>query len=130
ARNPTMQELVDLTRELFSGPRELFGGKVSVYYAVGFASADGQLFTEDPDLRREVDFQEQVLYYEAFFRALEDEPWITGVFTERWDWFDQFHRPGDTFGARYFDSTTETSPRSKPAEEVVKLWYSIFRRSG
>jgi len=42
------------------------------------------------------------------------------------DWFDQYYRPGDTPEAAYFDATLEASPRSKPAEEVVMLRYSIY----
>jgi hypothetical protein len=72
------------------------------------------------------DFQEQALYYEAFFKVASESPWIEGVFTERWDWFDQYSRTADTPEAIYFDATLEASPRSKPAEEVVKLWFEIY----
>jgi len=125
-KNPTMQELVDLSKRIFDGAREQFGGKIPVYYVLTINSTDGQQYSEDPNKRGEVDFQEQALYYEAFFKAIEDEPWITGVFTERWDWFDQFRRPGDSSWAQYFDETSGGSPRSKPAEEVVKLWFGIY----
>ena len=54
-----------------------------------------------------------------------ESPWIKGVFTERWDWFDQYRRSGDTGEAVYFDAALESSPRSKPTEEVVRLWIGI-----
>ena len=28
---------------------------------------------------------EQVLYYEAFYSTIGNQPWVDGVFTERWD---------------------------------------------
>jgi len=128
-RNPTMQELVNITEDFFDMAQN-FAGKLPIYYVLTISSSDGQQASEDPEwlLARDkgLDFQEQVLYYEAFFKAIEDESWVSGIFTERWDWFDQYHRSGDTFEAKYFDATREASPRSKPAEVVVKLWYSIY----
>lgn len=128
-RNPTIQELVNITEDYLDMAQN-FAEKLHIYYVLTISSSDGQQASEDPEwlLAREkgLDFQEQVLYYEAFFKALEDESWVSGVFTERWDWFDQYHRSGDTYEAKYFDATREASPRSKPAEIVVKLWYSIY----
>ena len=99
-----------------------------IYYITVFNSSDGQTGSEDVGEREgfQVDFQEQALYYEAFFKVVEESPWIQGVFTERWDWFDQYGRNADTPETVYFDETTGASPRSKPAEEVIRLWFSIY----
>ena len=59
---------------------------------------------------------------DAALKALEDEPWIQGVFVDRMDWFDQYRRSPEY---TYFDATFESSPRSKSAEEVIKLWFGI-----
>jgi len=56
-----------------------------------------------------------------FFRAMEDETWIKGFFSERWDWFDQYKRPPEP---SYYDQTAGSSPRNKPAEEIIKIWYN------
>ncbi len=126
-RNPTVSELIPLTKRAFvEGIRSRSSEKLSFYAVLVANSADGQNDPEDPERRGEVDFQEQAAYYEAFFQALADEPVIKGVFTERWDWWDQFKRTGYTNEAKYFDATTGASPRSKPAEEVNKKWYNIY----
>jgi hypothetical protein len=91
-------------------------------------STDGQAGTEEVEWKLsmdDLDFEEQVIYYEGFFRALENETWVDGVISERWDFFDQYDRVGDSYEAAYFDMTREASPRSKPAEEVVKLWFNL-----
>lgn len=91
-------------------------------------SADGQQGGEDPEwvLSHEgLDFREQVVYYEGVFKALEDEDWVNGFIPERWDYFDQYNRTGDTYEAHYYDSTRGASPRSKPAEKLIKLWFGL-----
>ena len=123
----TMTELIDSNRFFLSFPQVLIDAAMPIYYVLTVNSSDGQRRSEDVEERAtfQADFQEQALYYEAFFKTVAETPWVSGVFTERWDWFDQYERPGDPPGASYFDATFESSPRSKPAEEVVKLWYEI-----
>ncbi len=129
-RTPTMDEMVELTEGFISAPEEQFGGRLPIHYVLVVSSSDGQQSSEDPEWitapEQGVDFNEQVIYYEAFFTAIEDEDWINGVFSERWDWFDQYRRSGETYEAYYFDSTREASPRSKPAEEALRLWFKGF----
>ena len=69
-----------------------------------------------------VDFEEQVIYHEGFFKALENETWVNGVISERWDYFDQYQRTGDSYEAAYFDMTREASPSCKPAEDLIGFW--------
>lgn len=129
---PTLIELEEQTKISFSQAEWKLAGKVSVYYIFLASSSDGQISGEPPPWGwgpippEKVDFQEQAMYYEAFFNMLEQQEWVSGVFTERWDWFDQFHRPGDFLEAYYFDETIGGSPRSKPAEDVVRLWFEIY----
>ena len=130
-QNPTMEELIEDNRFFFSFPRGLIEAGAPIYYVLTVNSSDGQSRSEDVDERVtfEVDFNEQALYYEAFFKVVSETPWIRWVFTERWDWFDQYRRPGDPPGASYFDATLESSPLSKPAEEVIRLWFGIRKES-
>ena len=57
---------------------------------------------------------------EAFFQAVEGMQWVTGIWIERMDWFDQFARPPEGW---YFDATVESSPRRKPAEDIIARWF-------
>ena len=127
-QNPTLEQLVEINRFFLSFPHRLAEAGMPIYYILVINSSDGQ---EGSEVIEEIagfapDFQEQALYYEAFFREAAATPWVKGVFTERWDWFDQYHRHADTPEAIYFDQTTGGAPRSKPAEDVVKLWFSIY----
>lgn len=123
--NPTIEEATSVNEFFLSFPQSLIEAGTPIYYILAVNSSDGQVASEDieeiPTLVP--DFGEQALYYEAFFKVAAASPWIKGVFTERWDWFDQYHRSADTPEAIYFDATRESSPRSKPAEEVVRLWF-------
>jgi hypothetical protein len=47
------------------------------------------------------------------------------VFTERRD-FDHFARTGSEPSSYHFDQTIRSSPRDKPTEGVVGLWYGMF----
>ncbi|MDA1258560.1 MAG: hypothetical protein O3C10_12080 [Chloroflexi bacterium] len=68
----------------------------------------------------EADFQEQAILYEAFFDVIAERPWIDGALMGTFDWLDQYTRdPAEL----YFDQTTGASARSKPAEEVIQLWF-------
>ena len=118
-RNPTLEELIEVNEAFLSFPQPLIQAGMPIYYILTVNSSDGQ--TEKATFVP--DFLEQALYYEAFFKVASESPWVKGMFTERWDWFDQYHRHADTGEAIYFDTTLESSPRSKPAEEVVRLWF-------
>ncbi len=124
-KDPKLEELIEAYRRTFAQSRALLAGKARVYYEFGAVSADGQEGSEDPDVIVTLtpDFREQALYYEALFTALADEPWVTGLILQRMDWFDQYRRPRDQI---YWDETLASSPRSKPAEEIMRLWYGMF----
>ena len=126
-QSPTLDEAIQVNEFFLSFPQPLIQADKPIYYILTINSSDGQTGSEDIEEKSTFvgDFQEQALYYEAFFQVASELPYIKGVFTERWDWFDQYHRPADTPEAIYFDATLESSPRSKPAEEVVKLWFEI-----
>lgn len=70
-KNPTIEEAVAITERIFDRSQPLLDGVLNVYYAFGFVSADGQRTSEDIGERAtfQVDFREQALYYEAFFKA-------------------------------------------------------------
>lgn len=122
--NPTMDELVQITEDM-TWYHDKLSENVSIQYVLTFASSDGQNTVEDPELRSPIDFAEQVLYYEAFFTAMNDEPWVSGIISERWDYWDDWRRTGDSPDAAYFDESTGSTPRNKPAEDVIALWFKM-----
>jgi hypothetical protein len=129
--NPTMAELEKETRTLF-GYFSGLAGKIAVYVVFLAYSSDGQ-YTADPPPWGDnpppanlTDFREQSIYYEAFFNVVRNTTWINGVFTERWDYFDHLARLGDAPSSYYFDQTISDSPRNKPAEAVIKLWFGLL----
>ena len=52
--------------------------------------------------------------YEAFFKALWDEPWFAGGFV--WQWYCDLPNAGGT-------NDKDHTPQNKPAFEVLKEWY-------
>ena len=127
--NPTTEEITEITEGFFHAPREVLGGRIPVYYVFAAQATDGQVASEDVEWKTSMmglDFKEQVIYYEGFFKALEDETWVNGVVSERWDYFDQYVRTGEGYEAIYFDMTREASPRCKPAEDLIKLWFELL----
>ncbi len=122
-QKPTLEELIQITEDITWHHEEL-SQTVPIHYVITFASSDGQNTSEDPELRGEMDLSEQALYYEAFFNAM-NQPWVSGIISERWDYWDDWRRTADTPEAAYFDESTGSTPRNKPAEDVVALWFSM-----
>lgn len=125
--SPTMEELMAINDIIFEGVDYVYGGTTPVYVVLTIGSSDAQNTTEDPAKRSPVDFNEQVLYYEAFFASLEEYDWVSGIITERWDYWDEYRRFGDDYNIQYFDETHGASPRNKPAEDVVALWNEVYQ---
>ncbi|MFQ5380613.1 MAG: hypothetical protein ACE5EF_03175 [Dehalococcoidia bacterium] len=125
ATDPTHEEIRAITHELLDVNLRGADPSKPIWVIFQVGSVDGQGGVEDPDIRetQAIDFQEQALYYEAILESLREDPRVAGVLTERWDWFDQFDRGGGSLEARFFDQTRESSPRSKPAEQVLGLWF-------
>ena len=119
-RNPTLEEIRIRCEDIFDDLAEKFPGQVPIQYLYSAVNSDAQVYGEFPPPLSELDNREQVIYYEAFFQALHDADWISGMFSERWDWFEEQDKPG-THGDDIIGS-----PRGKPAEEVVKLWFGIY----
>lgn len=124
--NPTIEELMAINDVMFEGIEYMLGWKLPIYVLLTVGSSDGQNTAEDPALRSATDFNEQVIYYEAFFASLDKYEWATGIMTERWDFWDEYRRFGDDYNIQYFDETNSASPRNKPAEDVVVLWFEVY----
>ena len=121
---PTLSELKTKFNEYFDKLESTVQNKVPIYVMTGIASWDGQngfKFSE-PAPRNEVDFQEQVDYYEAFFQTIYNRPQIRGVCVARFCWFEQLDFPSNKFNYE----GGSASVRNKPAEEVLKLWFKIL----
>ncbi len=91
-------------------------GRRIVFTEVGYKSSDRASVqpwlwsTEDrPNL------EEQARCFEAMFRAVWIRPWFEGAFI--WKWFPHF----DT---RKSGTDRNFTPQGKPAEEVMRRWYS------
>jgi hypothetical protein len=122
--NPTMEQIREIADEKVAIARErLADSGVPVYFMLSATSSSGQRGSEDVnELATFVpDFQEQALYFETMLQSIQDEPWVKGALAGVVDWFDQFARSPEQI---YFDQTFQASPRSKPAEDVFRLWFS------
>ena len=82
-QNPTLEQLEEINRFFLSFPQPLIQAGMPIYYILVVNSSDGQTGSEDVDERVgfQADFQEQALYYEAFFNVVAETPYIRGVFT-------------------------------------------------
>ena len=122
---PTLSDLKTKFNEYFDKLESTVQNKVPMYLGIGIPSWDGQngfKFSEPAPIN-EVDFQEQVDYYEAFFQTIYNRPQIRGVSVGRFCWFEQLmFSPGYEF----FYEGGSASVRNKPAEEVLKLWFKIL----
>jgi hypothetical protein len=109
--------------DLLGEAEAVIGDRAKFYFGFSAESADAQHASENQEERAgfSIDFREQVIYFEAFLEAMSDEEWIDGLIIGM-DWFDQYRRPPEAW---YFDATLEHSPRSKPAEQALRLWLGI-----
>jgi hypothetical protein len=129
--NPTVQEITNTTARLFSY-FDWMQGKIPVYIiflaysSVGQFHGDPPPWGNNPPPANLTDFREQAKYYEVILNFLQNKPWVSGFFSERWDYFDHFVRPPTAPNSFYFDQTLGNSPRSKPAEAVIKLWFTMY----
>lgn len=125
-REPTIGEIRSRMLEYFAAIKRALGSEVDsidVFPVLNVCSVDGQNRFQyaEPLPVNQMDLNEQVLYYEAFFQAVYQTPWIDGVIVRGPTWFDEVD-----FDKDYFDTYAETLFTGKPAEDVVRLWFSIF----
>jgi hypothetical protein len=91
-------------------------GKRIVFTEVGYKSSEKAAV--EPWLWKSddaVSLEEQARCYEAMFRAVWGRPWFAGSYI--WKWFPHFdtrRSPGDG----------NFTPQGKPAETVIRRWYS------
>ncbi len=119
--NPTFDQAATEIAKHIDRSEALVGDE-TVYVSFAPTSSNGQRDSEVQALREGylTDFQEQALLYEAFFDVIAERDWIDGALVGILDWFDQYARPPEQW---YYDQTDQGSPRSKPAEEVIRLWF-------
>lgn len=118
--NPTYEQAAAEIAKVVDRSED-FVGEGTIYYSFGVTSSNGQTDSEIQAIREGyvTDFQEQALLLEAFLNVVADRDWIDGALTGM-DWFDQYARDADNW---YYDATNQGSSRSKPAEQVMKLWF-------
>lgn len=92
-------------------------GRPLVLTEIGYPSLDGgAAWPWDETRRAPVDLEEQRRAYLAFIRRFAGQPWLQGVYW--WNWFG-FGGPRDS----------NYTPRSKPAEALIRAWYAVERQS-
>jgi hypothetical protein len=61
----------------------------------------------------------QAQLYEALFQSIQDEDWVTGIFTWGFWWRDDFNRLWEEGDSSFNKSS---SVRNKPADWVIQKW--------
>lgn len=120
--NPTLQNLIDAWTSnvdavnIIATLRDFQAsvGLPAVFTEIGYRSTDGTNMSagtyEDGDL----DFEEQAMCYESFFRAFAGETaWLKGAFWWGWEARD------------VAEDDEHYSPNNKPALEVLKQYYGV-----
>ncbi len=89
-------------------------GKKIILTEIGYRSQHGcSCHPWDWWTPSELDQEEQAYAYEAAFRQLYDQPWLTGIYWWMWS--------TDRFASGPCDDGF--SPHQKPAEAVLRAWY-------
>ncbi len=89
--------------------------KPILFTEVGYPSVRGG--ASEPwieDASRGINLEEQAAAYEATFRAFSGRPWFRGMFWWKWPSSGRGGGPRDT----------SYTPLGKPAEEVVRAWFT------
>lgn len=93
-------------------------GKQIIFTEYGYRSINRALskqwVIEGIPQNQQMNMQAQVNGYKGFFESLWDEVWVAGGFL--WKWY-----PDDTMGGL---DDSDYTPQHKPAEKVIKKWYS------
>lgn len=124
--NPSVDDLVSAFEQLHDQQFEPLSQKTGkpVIFLTPFQSRDFGARQEwfepaapAPDVGEDLLIQAQM--YEALFQSLEDEDWVSGVFTWGFWWRDDFNRLWEENDASFNKSS---SVRNKPAEWIFKKW--------
>ena len=117
--DPTLNELIEGWKKWKRDIEELHNttGKPIIFTEIGYRSING--CNIDPwNWQRKgiVDLQEQRDCYQSVFQTFWDEEWFKGIYW--WMWYPD----ANVGGAR----DTSYTPYGKPAEEILKEYYSNF----
>ena len=119
--DPTIEELTSAFEKIFDGELKPLSERLNkpiILTEFGYRNVDGTNANPDPDYTNEIDDQEVADIYEALFCNLVKNPsLIIGLFP----WVYS-HKSTPTFERE--DSGITFEIREKPAEEVIKAWYS------
>ncbi len=90
--------------------------KPIIFTEVGFRSTEEPWKTAlESDTKNKVSLQNQARCYNALFKAAYNKKWLAGMYW--WKWPSYLTYGGSPENIHY-------TPNNKPAEEVVKKWYS------
>jgi hypothetical protein len=117
SKHPTVEEL----EAAWEGPKVILadlsaanGNTPIIFTELGYRSHHGcSCHPWDSVTVSPVDLEEQAYAYEAAFRQLYHQPWLSGIYW--WTWFADRFKSGPCD-----DSFT---PYQKPAENILRTWY-------
>ena len=123
--NPTVEELKQAWNRI-ANDIECWQSSVNkpvLFTEIGYRSGDGNnkqpwnwTETLEPDL------QEQFDCYLAAFQVLWGKPWFYGFYWWIWESYPNMTLPG--YDKAYNQTLTDFTPQNKPAQNLIKSWYS------
>lgn len=116
-KDPTLAQMKMAWRPFLEANADLakkFNKRI-IYTEVGYMAADGtSIRPYDWSIATNYDGQEQADCFLSLFQEAYRQPWFEGMFIWNWDIFD-------SSDPRY---RMGYSPKGKPAEEIIREWYS------
>ncbi len=123
AKNPSGAEIMEGWKIYHQKIKNIYEKykKPVIFTEYGYRSANGAVMKpwENPDLNNTdhtPNYELQQNAYEALFETFWTEPWFRGGFL--WKWYDNQHLP-------LLQENIDYTPQQKPAEKVVRHWYSL-----
>lgn len=117
--NPSDKELLDGANKIISKIAKVqkIYGKPVIFTEVGFKSSQFPWMTSyEKETRKNPSVQNQARSYRAILKASYGIKWLAGMYW--WKWPSYLSDGGDPQNDLY-------TPLNKPAEDVLKQWYSI-----
>ncbi|MCH7974458.1 MAG: hypothetical protein IH949_11355 [Bacteroidetes bacterium] len=117
--NPSDKELFDGANRIIAKITEVQKkfNKPVIFTEVGFRSSQYPWMTShEKETRKSINLQNQARSYRAVLKTAYGKKWLVGMYW--WKWPSYLSDGGDPQNDLY-------TPHNKPAEDVLKQWYSI-----
>jgi len=118
-QNPTDEELMEQMEknlDVIESVQKKYN-KPLLFTEIGFKSIDSPWISPHKD-DDEQNYNEtsQKRCYEVMFKAMEDEPWINGIYLWKWPTYMEFSK----------EYEKDFNPCDKQAEAVIKTWFEKY----